>query len=103
MSYSIQVHTRATREPSRLATRVAEGAPAMRSLHDRYLPIVLLAIRLAPTAFAADAKSARTPSGHPDLSGTYDAATLTPLERPKQFGDKLYMTKEEANKIMAEQ
>ena len=29
----------------------------------------------------------RTASGHPDLSGTYDAATLTPLVRPKEYGD----------------
>src|SRR5438876_10186808 len=38
----------------------------------------------------------RTPDGHPDLSGTYDAATLTPLERMP--GTKLVMTKEEAAK-----
>src|SRR5258708_39384576 len=36
----------------------------------------------------------RMPDGHPDLSGTYDAATLTPLER--MSGTKLVMTKEEA-------
>ena len=39
------------------------------------------------------------PSGKPDLSGTYDAATLTPLERPPQFGDKAYLTPEEAEAI----
>ena len=31
-----------------------------------------------------------------DLSGTYDVGTLTPLERPEQFGDNLYLTKEQA-------
>ena len=31
-----------------------------------------------------------------DLSGTYDVATLTPLERPKMFGDKRFLTREEA-------
>ncbi len=41
----------------------------------------------------------RTPDGHPDLSGTYDTATLTPLERPAQFGDKLFLTAEEAAAI----
>lgn len=38
----------------------------------------------------------RQADGHPDLSGTYDAATLTPLERPA--GTSLTMTKEEAAK-----
>ena len=32
----------------------------------------------------------------PDLSGTYDTATLTPLERPVNLGDRLYLTEEEA-------
>ncbi len=40
--------------------------------------------------------SAGAQSGHPDLSGTYDAATMTPLERPAQFGGRLVMTPEEA-------
>jgi hypothetical protein len=38
----------------------------------------------------------------PDLSGTYDIATLTPLERPKEFADSLYLTRELAEKIQAE-
>ena len=32
----------------------------------------------------------------PDISGTYDVGTLTPLERPEQFGDALYLTPEQA-------
>jgi hypothetical protein len=48
----------------------------------------------------ADAKALpRTPDGHPDLSGTYDLATLTPLVRPPQYGDKQFLTAEEAKKI----
>jgi len=53
----------------------------------------------APAPKAAAARKydpPRTPDGHPDLSGTYDAATLTPLER--MAGTKLVMTKEEAAK-----
>ena len=42
---------------------------------------------------------ARTASGKPDLSGTYDGATLTPLTRPAEFGDNLYLTPEEAEKL----
>src|SRR5690349_10157775 len=36
----------------------------------------------------------RMVDGHPDLQGTYDLATITPLERPA--GASLVMTKEEA-------
>ena len=35
----------------------------------------------------------------PDLTGTYDGATLTPLTRPKEFGDNLYLTPEEADRL----
>ncbi len=38
----------------------------------------------------------------PDLSGNYNVATLTPLERPKMFGDKLYLSQEAAAKIAAD-
>jgi len=41
----------------------------------------------------------RTSIGHPDLSGTYDTATLTPLERPEIFGDRLTLSEEEAATI----
>ena len=44
----------------------------------------------------------RTPSGKPDFSGTYDIATLTPLVRPREFGDRLFLTREEADEIVAE-
>jgi hypothetical protein len=39
----------------------------------------------------------RMPDGHPDLQGTYDLATLTPLERAA--GTNAVMTKEEAAKL----
>jgi len=37
---------------------------------------------------------ARTPDGHPDLQGTYDLSTMTPLERWP--GDPPFLTKEKA-------
>ncbi|HVR30058.1 MAG TPA: hypothetical protein VMS86_11045 [Thermoanaerobaculia bacterium] len=52
---------------------------------------------------AADDGIPRTPSGRPDLSGTYDSGTLTPLNRPAAFGDKLYMSVEEAEAIAEEE
>ena len=57
---------------------------------------------LAPVAFAQDgADIPRTPDGRPDLTGTYDTATLTPLQRPAEYGDKLVLTEEEAAAIEA--
>ena len=35
----------------------------------------------------------------PDLSGTYNIATLTPLQRPKRFEGKPTITTEEAKEI----
>jgi hypothetical protein len=40
------------------------------------------------------------PDGHPDLNGTYDIATLTPLERPA--GQKATLTKEEVAKLQGD-
>jgi hypothetical protein len=45
---------------------------------------------------AAKAWTAKTPDGYPDLQGTWDYATITPLERPKQLGDKAFLTDAEA-------
>ena len=47
----------------------------------------------------AAAEIPRTPSGRPDLSGTYDIASLTPLQRPEEYGEKLTLTDEEAAEI----
>lgn len=45
------------------------------------------------------AEIARTADGTPDISGTYDMATLTPVERPAALGDNLYLSTEEAKKL----
>ena len=50
----------------------------------------------APLAAAEDADIPRTASGRPDLTGTYDIATLTPLERDPKFSDNLYLSPEES-------
>src|SRR5262249_49026909 len=47
----------------------------------------------APTPAAANA---RTADGHPDFQGVYEIATITPLERPTQFGTRANLTREEA-------
>lgn len=38
----------------------------------------------------------RTPWGHPDLQGVWDFRTVTPLERPKELGNKAVLTEAEA-------
>ena len=57
---------------------------------------------LAPVTFAQqNGEFPRRPDGRPDLSGTYDIATLTPLQRPSELGDKLVLTEEEAAALAA--
>src|SRR5256885_6809548 len=46
---------------------------------------------------AASRDVARMPDGHPDLQGTYDLATLTPLERAADT--PLVLTEEQAAKL----
>ena len=38
----------------------------------------------------------RTPWGHPDLQGTWDNHSITPLERPARFAGREFLTREEA-------
>jgi hypothetical protein len=44
----------------------------------------------------AIAQGPRTPDGHPDLSGTYDITTLTPVTRPARYGTQKSLSDEEA-------
>jgi hypothetical protein len=41
----------------------------------------------------------RTPWGHPDLQGTWDYRSITPLERPRDLGNREFYTEEEAQKL----
>jgi hypothetical protein len=49
-----------------------------------------------PTSAAADYKPPVTPWGDPDLQGMWDTRTFTPLERPAAFGNREFMTEQEA-------
>jgi hypothetical protein len=60
----------------------------------------VVALLVCAPSLAAEADGIpRTGSGRPDLTGNYDAATLTPLERPPALGDRAYLTPEEARAI----
>ncbi len=61
--------------------------------------LIALTLACGAASVAAQMKNAalpRTPAGHPDLTGTYDLAMLTPLERPN--GMPAVMSDEEAAK-----
>src|SRR5579864_2449007 len=63
------------------------------------LAISLMAVpaRAQTTKTAAKSAIRRMPDGHPDLQGTYDLATMTPLERMPN--DPPVLSKEQADKI----
>ena len=65
----------------------------------KQLSSFLSLVMLSQTAVFADIP--RTPGGKPDLSGFFDTATLTPLQRSEELGDKSFITQEEAAKIAA--
>jgi hypothetical protein len=58
--------------------------------------LIVLGFAVTLTAQTPKYSPPRMPDGHPDLQGTYDLATLTPLERPA--GAKPAMTPDEAAK-----
>ena len=59
------------------------------------LLLTLLVLALATTVAAEPVARSR-----PDLSGNYNVATLTPLERPEIYGDNLLLTPEQAAEIV---
>ena len=63
---------------------------------------VALLVPLAASAQEGAREIPRRADGRPDLSGTYDTATLTPLQRPERFGDRLTLTPEEAATVAAD-
>jgi len=52
-----------------------------------------------PTPGATPAAALRTADGKPNLEGTWDFRTLTPLERPANLGEQKFLTEKEAATI----
>ncbi|MDE0272759.1 MAG: hypothetical protein OXP11_16325 [Gammaproteobacteria bacterium] len=66
----------------------------------RHAWLSLAALCLAATLALGDGSDIpRTASGRPDLSGVYNVATLTPLQRPKQLEGQASLTDAEAEAI----
>jgi hypothetical protein len=66
--------------------------------------VVVFAVSLSSDAIGADKtagsfKVPRTLDGHPDLQGVWTSATITPLERPEKFGNRLVITASEAQQL----
>ena len=64
---------------------------------------LLLLLVAAPMLGAEADGMPRTASGHPDLTGNYDVSTLTPLQRPQEFGDNLELTPDAASEIVTKE
>jgi hypothetical protein len=65
----------------------------------RFSLIVITLCSLAQIGAAQGQKPARTPDGHPDLQGIWTYSTLTPIERPREFKDKPFLSEQEAAEL----
>ena len=65
-------------------------------MSSRFVAGILVLGLTSPGLAAAQDDVPRTAGGRPDLSGTYDTATLTPLQRPRRFGTRGTLSAEEA-------
>lgn len=63
----------------------------------KLLPVAGLsaALVVSASAFAGDYKVPRNSAGQPDFQGVWDFRNLTPLERPRELGNKATFTLEE--------
>ena len=60
------------------------------------MKLAAVGVMAASVVISAAGKVPRVRDGHPDLSGNWTYATLTTLERPREFGTKAFLTAEEA-------
>ncbi len=74
--------------------RIDRPAPAL----SLFAASAMLAV--VPAAAAGEDDIPRTASGKPDLTGRYNIASSTPFERPLEFGDKLFLSVEEAEEMI---
>ena len=74
--------------------------------HRVFVSVSAVAVLVAVVSLSAIPIAAqtapRTPWGQPDLQGIWDFRTITPMERPKELGDKAFLTEEEAANLEQE-
>jgi hypothetical protein len=87
-----------------LATRESTEGVLMNARKNVIGIIVTAAALTSLSAAAADTRSAskykppRNEFGYPDFQGTWNNATITPMERPAQYGTRRALTEDEAKK-----
>ena len=62
------------------------------NLKTLYFVAISSVLTLAVTAQEDNWKTSFTSDGQPDLQGVWGNNTITPVERPNQFGDRQYLT-----------
>lgn len=80
-------------------TRPSTSLRAGRGLFALVTASTIVTVVLSTAAVPAgqgQPRAPRTPDGKPDLQGVWNYATVTPLERPKDLGNKELFTPEEA-------
>ena len=63
---------------------------------------VVAVVSLGAVPAGAQTDVPRTPWGQPDLQGTWDFRSITPMERPDELADRAFLTEEEAAKFEQE-
>jgi hypothetical protein len=76
-----------------VSSAIVFASMASRPLVGQSVPAAAKKPSAAPTAKWVPP---RTPWGHPDLQGTWDNHSITPLERPARFAGREFLTREEA-------
>jgi len=79
--------------------------PCLLTLTKSLSVIGLFAVSLSACAAEekTDYQAPKTEFGQPDLRGVWNFSSNTPLERPKEYGDKQFLTKADLDEIEAQE
>lgn len=68
-------------------------------MRHRFLASIGTAVMLLAPVLAPGQTPLKTPWGHPDLQGTWDNHSITPLERPARFAEREFLTPQEVAEL----